>query len=594
MAPTKESLFSLEPLSPKAKRIVNNALRGDRNSHLVSLQPDGSPVFCIGNHASKSSLPGVLASLGNDDSADIYLDSNSISKFQASFEINPQSNMVMFVDHSSDQSSQVSGGNVFPFEYGRLPRQVVVTREINKQIKMGGDKKDHVIFGLIWHHDRAGSMQWINDLGKALISRTPDASSEDTPQATQMKLPPRTETRAKEHKTKLPYRMVLRTHIHTQTHTQTAGKMRYVIGKQVGCGGFGSVFESLNVDTGDMMAVKILHRPKETSSRLRIKTEIETLSKLRHQHVLEFVDSDEDKNLIAIFTGLKQGSLLSLRDKPEIKNTLFLGTFLFQMLQALDYIGCHQIIHMDVKPSNILYVKETDFRYRFQLADFGICLRAGEAKSKRGTRSYIAPEVWYGDGEISSKVDVWSLYVTTLYMTDKGVQEVLDRSPKNEMGQITRYKKVLELAPTAMTPYLQIQEMARYNPDLRATPAQMLVKCYGGNGLTTRGTIPTIPEWHNDQNSLRDLQYKQRKIERNIKNHNEKRRLVQIWDISTNDLSTTDMTSDNSEDGEVDEDEEEEPNVLDEDDVMDETDCTDDTIRMMEEALNEELKNEPL
>lgn len=277
---------------------------------------------------------------------------------------------------------------------------------------------------------------------------------------------------------------------------------------------------------------------------------------------------------------LMDDNLLSLINNPEVENESFLNPLLHQMLQALDYLAYHCVIHGDLKPTNILYVREPNSEYRFQLGDFGLSFHAKKQKSRPGTLPYMAPEVFYGSEDISHKIDVWSLYVTMLCTASKEARGTLDQSLKADGDQVARYdrvlrnyKKVLELAPMALEPYLQIREMARINPGDRASAAQMLVKCYFGMGLTTRSIIPAIPELRNDDIFLQ-------KKHRHFVKRQEKDRLKREWSIVSSDLLTD---SSDDEEGEVDEEDE-----------GDDTDGTNDTVKMMEYALDEELQNEAM
>ena len=88
-----------------------------------------------------------------------------------------------------------------------------------------------------------------------------------------------------------------------------------------------------------------------------------------------------------------------------------------QILRALVYLDSESLIHRDVKPANILYSEREDGRYQFYLADFGLSNWVDNSISCCGTPLFRAPEIWKHE-EQSSKVDVWSLFVTFLWVAN--------------------------------------------------------------------------------------------------------------------------------------------------------------------------------
>lgn len=191
--------------------------------------------------------------------------------------------------------------------------------------------------------------------------------------------------------------------------------------------------------------------------------------------------------------GLKDGNVRSLVTCGSVQCTYELAWSIFhQMLQALDCLAVHGVVHRDVKPENILYTSLPDGQYQFQLGDFGLCNHSLAAVTTVGTPIYMAPEV-YRREEQTHKMDIWSLFVTMAWILD-----VEGFRLKSDQFQSTRAIEQTVLAVAASSTVNRIQEMARIDPARRASAAQMLVKCFKGEGLTTpQDQIPPIMDPEN-------------------------------------------------------------------------------------------------
>jgi serine/threonine protein kinase len=189
---------------------------------------------------------------------------------------------------------------------------------------------------------------------------------------------------------------------------------------------------------------------------------------------------------LEIFMGLKEGTLESLIESGN--GLAYPDSFFHQMLQALDCLALNSIIHRDVKPENILYVTRVDGQHQFQLGDFGLCNHAVSAKTSLGTPLFMAPEV-VEEKKQTHKIDVWSLFVTMLWTLDVG-------GFRQKCSQFKKYRECFAavlLAASAEGRVSVIREMAIMDPKERASAAQMLVKCFNGEGLSTpRNQVPAL------------------------------------------------------------------------------------------------------
>lgn len=188
--------------------------------------------------------------------------------------------------------------------------------------------------------------------------------------------------------------------------------------------------------------------------------------------------------------GLKEGTLESLiQSNPTLDSPRLPYTILHEMLQALDYLAVKKIVHRDIKPANILYLslpdrvasKETP--YLFQLGDFGLSDRLDVAKTRAGTKFFMAPEV-FKEEQQTLAADIWSLFVTMLWVVDKEFRQYSES--EHHHGEIWD-----TVTRAASGQYKNIGRMGEFAPSERATAAQMLVEHFNGEGLTTpRMQIP--------------------------------------------------------------------------------------------------------
>ncbi|KAI0448492.1 kinase-like domain-containing protein [Xylaria acuta] len=466
--PFPNALFALEPINDRAHEV----LRSPRNKRFRSALGNGDPVLDIGHVRSKSANSNTLATLGRD--GDIVLEGGSISKIHCSFEINPDTNVVMFYDRSHTQTSQVYGETAFPFEYGR-PRKVVVFGGINDIIGIGGVSRDLIQFRLKWYQDPIETTEKAKERrGFALEENTHLAETIDESETAPVS--------------------------QRETRLHTAGARQLPIRwAQMGClgsGSYGDVYKAIDLDHGKLMAVKRLKVSKTGVSSERLKTawlrEAKILSTMNHPHIVEYISSQGwDKGAVEIFMPLKDGNLTSLMQSQNLlipaKDIIRLACH--QILQAIDFLAIQMVVHRDIKPDNILYSIASN-QYHFQLSDFGLSNHQYMAETTVGTWYYMAPEL-NQHGITTHKADVWSLFVTLLWTSGNKDFRNLQKTQKGGMQGIYNTIFAIGLHERLLG---DMREMAALNPEARASAAQMLVKCYGGQGLTTPlCQIPPLP-----------------------------------------------------------------------------------------------------
>jgi aurora kinase, other len=173
-----------------------------------------------------------------------------------------------------------------------------------------------------------------------------------------------------------------------------------------------------HVATGKLYVVKQFELASLTESQTRRCREEATLHfGLAHRNVLPMLGWwRDDRHMCILLQHAPRGDLykllLSSRPTSRRKKTahppFVVALVLDRLIDALEYLHAKRIIHRDVKPENILVMRD----YEIALADFGLSIDTSErrATSRVGTLYYIAPELMSGNA-YDAKVDVWAVGV---------------------------------------------------------------------------------------------------------------------------------------------------------------------------------------
>ena len=143
---------------------------------------------------------------------------------------------------------------------------------------------------------------------------------------------------------------------------------RWQQGKFIGGGTFGNVYQAVNLDSGEIMAVKEIRisDPKLMNPAMKsIKEEMTVLEMLDHPNVVKYYGIEVHRDKVYIFMEFCQGgSLANLLEHGRIADETVVQVYAWEMLQGLAYLHSKGVVHRDVKPESITYLLFlSDVRY---------------------------------------------------------------------------------------------------------------------------------------------------------------------------------------------------------------------------------------
>lgn len=190
----------------------------------------------------------------------------------------------------------------------------------------------------------------------------------------------------------------------------------------VGSGTFGSVYYARHRETENIVASKYLIQEKE-----KVKVEAEVLRDLiQSAFVVQLLGLYESPlNCVLVTEYLAGGDLVTRTAADEFCLTeRKCQIFIRQVVRGVQFIHSQGIIHLDLKPFNIMFANPDD-DYNLRIIDFGLSerLAVGENQVKMtmcGTLEYMSPEVM--DCKYASAAsDMWGVGVIAYLLVSGGV-----------------------------------------------------------------------------------------------------------------------------------------------------------------------------
>ena len=232
--------------------------------------------------------------------------------------------------------------------------------------------------------------------------------------------------------------------------------------KLLGEGNFGKVYLASWRDT--LVVAKVMHEHLGEHEKNLLLQEFDTMSKMHHPNIVQLFGYINEPFVI-VMEYFEQGNLLDKMKKLKVSQKQKISLEIARGMRFLHERKPHNIMHRDIKPTNILLTKSL----RAKIADFGLAridktaspLNFSEPKnnltSEVGTKRYMAPEITRKE-KYNKKVDIYAFGIL-LYELFENVRYV----PGEKIYFQNSSKKLQNC----------INQMLNDNPDMRPDTASI-------------------------------------------------------------------------------------------------------------------------
>ena len=191
---------------------------------------------------------------------------------------------------------------------------------------------------------------------------------------------------------------------------------KYEKGKRIGYGSYSNVYKAKNKETGNYVAIKEIDKEKFQSSSKSYFMESDIMVKINTENSIKLIETIDTPDFYYIIMELCICNLedcLKIRENPFSTNEL--RDILLQLNNTFKILQKKNIVHSDLKPSNLLISLDKIDKCLIKLSDYGSSNIINNNISYGGTPITMAPEVLKGEF-YTEKSDIWSLGIIIYYM----------------------------------------------------------------------------------------------------------------------------------------------------------------------------------
>ncbi|XP_036173968.1 tau-tubulin kinase 1 isoform X2 [Myotis myotis] len=269
-------------------------------------------------------------------------------------------------------------------------------------------------------------------------------------------------------------------------------KDRWKVLKKIGGGGFGEIYEAMDLLTRENVALKVesAQQPKQV-----LKMEVAVLKKLQGKdHVCRFIGCGRNEKFNYVVMQLQGRNLADLRrSQPRgtftLSTTLRLGKQILESIEAIHSVG---FLHRDIKPSNFAMGRLPSTYRKCYMLDFGLARQytntTGDVRPPRnvagfrGTVRYASVNA-HKNREMGRHDDLWSLFYM---LVEFAVGQLPWRKIKDKVGMIKEkyeHRMLLKHMPSEF--HLFLDHIASL--DYFTKPDYQLIMSVFENSMKERG-----------------------------------------------------------------------------------------------------------
>ncbi|XP_037611310.1 myosin light chain kinase, smooth muscle-like isoform X1 [Sebastes umbrosus] len=194
--------------------------------------------------------------------------------------------------------------------------------------------------------------------------------------------------------------------------TKHKAKDHYNVLEKLGVGKFAQVYRMSHKDTDQVVAGKF-YRGRTSKDRTAARKEIELMNSLHHPKLVQCLAAYETRpEMVMVMEYIAGGELFERIVDDNFEHTEPTSArYMQQILEGMQYVHKQNIVHLDLKPENIVCVDTTGTRIK--IIDFGLASELEEGKPlmvMHGTPEFVAPEVISFDS-VGLETDMWSIGV---------------------------------------------------------------------------------------------------------------------------------------------------------------------------------------